>query len=183
MPKEPPMLQKTVERPAWTRVKRAICVWSEDDATVGHRDHERLAAAFERIYKVPVPAPLEVFDDGDAVYKRLPASLMVCASYPGNSSIHAWPILHEGDPITVVLKWPSSIRNGERLVHTSVYCHSYSGAGDGFQASDDDRPTHLVTDHTVTWVQGHVDFNGREALALLQAAQLADEETATIPEK
>jgi hypothetical protein len=150
-------------------------VWSEDDATVGCSGHETLSAAFKRLYAVPMPEPIEVYDDGDAVYKHLPINIIVCESYPGNSSIHAWPVLHDGDLVTIVLKWPNNAKDGNRLVHTQVFSRSGVGVNERFQANDDDRPHHLVADHTVTWRQGHVDLKGRESLQLLRAAQFADE--------
>ena len=99
-----------VDRPDWTLLERTCRIWTEDDATVGLPDHETLAAAFKRIYKVPMPDCLERYDDGESVYKRLPAHLVTCESYPGNWAIAAWPILFIGDRITVVLKWSSSVK-------------------------------------------------------------------------
>ena len=78
------------KRPDWTRIKQATHVWSEDDATVGHSDHETVDRAFKRIYGVTVPTPLETLDDGEAYYKRLPMGIVVCESYPGNSEIAVW---------------------------------------------------------------------------------------------
>ena len=165
-------------RPDWSLVRRALLVWAEDDATVSLTDHENLSAAFERTYHVPVPEPLEVHDDGDAVYKRLPGNLVLCASYPGNSSIHAWPTLKVGDPVTVVLKWPNNVELGQgRCVHTTVSTTWRRGdLFDTFSADDDDRPVHKVTDHTVTWLLGHVDLRGKKAFALQRAAEQADVE-------
>jgi hypothetical protein len=167
-----------MQRPDWTLVKRAYRVWLEDDATTNQLDHETLAKAFARIYKLPIPVPREMFDDGDAVYKRLVGSLVVCESYPGNSGIYAWPILLDNDPITIVLKWPNNALGGSRLLHTFVYCRSYSSKDEAFQANNDDRSTHRVFDHTITWITGHIDFASKEALALLRAAEQADKEEA-----
>ena len=167
-----------VDRPDWTLLERACRIWTEDDATVGLPDHETLAAAFKRIYKVPMPDCLERYDDGESVYKRLPAHLVTCESYPGNWAIAAWPILFIGDRITVVLKWSSSVKTDKgRLVHTTTSSHkgNLNVSHETFQANDDDRPQHNVTDHGVTWLFGHVDFKSAEALRLLRAAEQADE--------
>jgi hypothetical protein len=163
------------ERPAWSLMSRAFPIWTEDDATASSPDHERLEAAFQRIFRVPMPKPIETYDDGDAIYELLPALVVVRRSYPGNNAIAAWPILLRGFEVTIVLKWPNSVKLGEgrlgRLVHTFV--SSWQGLAT-FSANDDDRPEHKVTDHTVTWLRGHVDFESKEALALLRAAEQAD---------
>ena len=78
------------KRPRWAQIKQATRVWSEDDATVGHSDHENVESAFKRIYGVPMPAPAETWDDGEVLYKRLPMGIVVCSSYPGNSEIRVW---------------------------------------------------------------------------------------------
>lgn len=80
------------DRPLWTLKERATRVWSEDEATVSDPDHETVNEAFLRIYKVPVPRPLETWDAGDAVYELLPASLVVVRSYPGNDEILAFAV-------------------------------------------------------------------------------------------
>lgn len=163
-----------MDRPAWTLTSRAHHIWEEDDGTTSHHDHERLGAAFQRIYDAPMPAPLETYDDGDAVFKLLPSGLVVCESYPGNSGIYAWPRLREGDPVTIVLKWPDNAMGGDRLIHTVVCGIIQLDGREGFDTNHDDRPVHLVTDHTVTWWRGHVNLQGRKALTLLRAAEQAD---------
>jgi hypothetical protein len=79
-----------MQYPSWTLIKQAHRVWCEDDATVGMPDHETVEQAFERIYAVPMPPPIETFDDGESVYKRLCLGIVVCESYPGNSEIAVW---------------------------------------------------------------------------------------------
>ena len=165
---------RTVDRPAWTLTSRAHHIWEEDDVTVSQSDHVRLDAAWERIYSVPMPAPIETYDDGDVVFKLLPNSLVVRESYPGNSGIYAWPRLRDNDPVTIVLRCPDNVKGGERLIHTEVLGLLLLDGREGFDTKHDDRPAHLVTDHTVTWWCGHVDLHGREALTLLRAAQQAD---------
>jgi len=78
-------------QPDWTLDKNSTLVWSEDDATVSCEDHEDEGTAFFRISKVKMSPPLETWDAGDALYKLLPAGIVVISSYPGNSSIRALP--------------------------------------------------------------------------------------------
>ena len=197
------MEPSSTRRPDWSLIRRACRVWAEDDATTGQLDHETMDRAFLRIYKLPMPAPLETWDDGESFYKRLPAGLVARESYPGNSEIAAWPLLSHGDPVTVVLR--TAPENESRLVHTRVVCwtktpvpdmfakmlraqgvrtlntsifgHDGGGsivAGEAFETEDDDRPEHRVTDRTVTWTDGHVPLDGEDALTLLLEAERAD---------
>lgn len=83
------MEPSSTRRPDWSLIRRACRVWAEDDATTGQLDHETIDRAFLRIYRLPMPAPLETWDDGESFYKRLPARLVVSESYPGCSEIAA----------------------------------------------------------------------------------------------
>jgi hypothetical protein len=78
--------------PDWTSSLNASKVWSEDDADVGLPGHVTLVAAFSRRYKLPILDPVEVWDEGDAVYKLLPAGIVLVESYPGNSEIRELPV-------------------------------------------------------------------------------------------
>lgn len=175
-------IPNTLTRPDWTFVERAYRVWSEDDATVHTRDHETIDVAFRRIYKVSMPTPLETYDDGEIIYRLMPAFLVVCDSYPGNSSLVAWPMVFENDPVTIVLKFPVNAAGGSRLVHTAVRSWGSISRlptgvkGQVFDANDDDRPQHYITDHTLTWLQGHVDLKSEVALQLIRTAEQADKE-------
>ena len=81
------------------------------------------------------------------------------------------PELRHGLPITIALKWASSMKKGERLVHTYIFSPLHSIIGDTFQASDDDRPEHQVMDHGLTWVVGHIPFDSAEGRELIRRAE------------
>lgn len=83
-------MEHVTERPNWTQLKKAKRVWAEDDATISQLDHETVDRAFKRIYGVTMPNHLEIYDDGESVYKRLPMGIVICESYPGNSEIAVW---------------------------------------------------------------------------------------------
>lgn len=86
------------------------------------------------------------------------------------------PTLQHGDDITIALKWPSSMKNGERLVHTSIshYPPNKPIACNTFQANDDDRPEHRLSDRGVTWLLGHASFSCPEAREMIRLAEEAD---------
>ena len=95
-----------------------------------------------------------------------------------------------GDLVTVVLKHAANAVGKSRLVHTHVCKFPdteveadvvlYRGvrlSTEVFQANDDDRVEHFVTDVGVTWLHGHVPFDSPEALELVRRAELADLQT------
>ena len=97
--------------------------------------------------------------------------------------------MKHGDLITVVIKHPANIdqimgaefgKSG-RLVHTTVFVWSHHRAPDVrgvFEANDDDRIQHRLTDLGTTWLPGHVPFDSPEALELVRRAEEADAEAA-----
>lgn len=72
------------------RLERKEPLWSEDDATVSDPDHERLEAAFHRLFGRPFSRSEAIggLDVGDAVFYLLPNDIVVCSSYPGNDAIY-----------------------------------------------------------------------------------------------
>lgn len=82
------------------------------------------------------------------------------------------------DPITIALKHPANVKDGQRLIHTTVYiwCHHRKPQvqGDAFSANDDDRVQHKISDLGVTYLLGHVPFDSPEALELIRRAEEAD---------
>ena len=85
-------------RPAWTTKESARTVWMEDDADVSAQGHETLERAFKRHYGVITLKPVETWDGGDAVFKLLPAGIVVIDSYPGNSEIRELPMPKAAKP-------------------------------------------------------------------------------------
>lgn len=72
------------------RLKHKETLWSEDDATVSDPDHERLEAAFQRLFGrvFSRSEAVDGLDVGDAVFYLLPNDIVVCCSYPGNDAIY-----------------------------------------------------------------------------------------------
>jgi hypothetical protein len=66
-------------------------LWSEDDVTVSHRDHETLADAYDRItgLRFSTDDAVRSEDHGDGTLYEMPTGHVVWASYPGNSSVYA----------------------------------------------------------------------------------------------
>lgn len=72
--------------PAWLEGKRTI--WHEDDAcrAAGDTSRERVEDAWQRLFGEPLPPqPLEVFDEGDAIYKLYAHGRVLCHGYDGDS--------------------------------------------------------------------------------------------------
>jgi hypothetical protein len=72
--------------PKWTLSSLSTRLWSEDDATVSHPDHERLEDAWKRLFPES-PTPVQSWDGGDSIFRLYLGGLVVMESYPGNSEI------------------------------------------------------------------------------------------------
>lgn len=83
------------------------------------------------------------------------------------------PLVHN-DPITVVALYNSP---RGRIIQTTVFdwrrfkkAPPHPPVGPTFEANEDDRVEHNLTDEGKTWVRGHVANDSPEAIAMLNAA-------------